>query len=251
VRLKLERGRHHIGELREMVSAHVQSDPYRIIRREDELGDLVYSVEVRKELPAELAAIAGDAIHNTRSALDLLCWQLVVASGGAPDRRTAFPMPQTEQDFDRLARRCLLGASSRAVCFIKRLKPWPGGNEALAQLHQLDIIDKHRVILVVGGAHRDVVLDFQMKVPWQDEPIRVPPLALRPADRQFPLADGAELYRVMAAARAGPMHGEPLFTFEICFAEEGSVEGLPIVPTLERIHDHVHRIVQIADRRLI
>jgi len=250
-RLKLARGRRHIEDLREALEVHFQPEPYRVIRREDEHGDLVYSVQVVNELPTELGAIVGDAIHNTRSALDLLCWQLVTAGGGRPDRNTSFPMPQSERGFDGVAQRCLAGASSRTVRFIKRLKPWPGGNETLFQLHQLDIADKHRLILVVGTAHRNIVLNLQMQVPWQEEPVRFPPLALKPADRQFPLADGTEMYRVKAAARSGLADGEPQFTFEPCFGEEGDVRGLPILSTLERIHDHVSRIVQIADRQLL
>jgi hypothetical protein len=85
------------------------------------------------------------------------------------------------------------------------------------QLHSLDIVDKHQVIFVVGTAHKNIVLSLQMQVPGQQEVVSFPPFALNPADRQFPLVDGAELYRVKAAAKSGPGHGEPQFTFELCF----------------------------------
>lgn len=251
VNLKLERAHQHIAELRRILDAYSKSNPYRIIKSEDDSGDLVYSVEVRAGVPTELALVVGDAIHNTRATLDQLCWQLVLANGGAPDRKTAFPMSASKHDFEKTAPRCLLGASQETLRFIRRLKPWANGNKALTQLHQLDIIDKHRVILVVGAAHTSVVLTFLVQPPWLQEPVRAPTLALRPDDQQFPLVDGGELYRVMAAARGGPTHDEPQFTFEICFAEEGGVEGLPILSTVEHIHRHVSRIVSIAERHLI
>jgi len=119
------------------------------------------------------------------------------------------------------------------------------------QLHTLDIIDKHQVILIVGTAYKNIILTFQMQVPWQEEIVKFPPLGLKPADRQFPMRNGTELYRVNAAARSNLMHDEPQFTFEACFGEEGNVEGLPLVPTLESIHNHVTHVVKIADKFLV
>lgn len=247
--LKLARAQRHVEDLRSAIQAHFQSNPYRINKREDPTGDLVYTVEILEQLPPDLGAVVGDAVHNIRSVLELLTWQLVRANGGHPNKDTSFPICRTQASFDQTAQRCLAGASIRAVRFVKRLKPWPGGNETLVQLHMLDIVDKHRVILVVGSAYRHVVLKIQ--VPWRQESVPFPPLALNPADRHFPLVQGAELFRVKAAARSGLKIDEPVFVFEPCFGEEADVSGLPLIPTLERLHKHVFRIVQLADNFLV
>jgi len=249
--LKLIRAKRHIDELRLAIQSYFGSTPYRIVKQENFSGDLVYSVEITQPIPSELGAMVGDAIHNMRSALDLLAWQLVVVGGGKPSKNTYFPFTQAQVNFKATANSCLKGASKKSIKFIRRLKPWVGGNRTLLQLHTLDIIDKHQVILIVGTAYKNIVLTFQMQVPWQDQVVKFPPIGLKPADRQFPLKDGSELYRVNAAARSGTMHDEPQFTFEACFGEEGNVEGLPLIPTLENILNHVTRIIQITDKFLI
>lgn len=249
--LKLTRAKRHIEELRLAIQAYFDLTPYQIIKQENSSGDLVYSLEITQPIPPELGAIVGDTIHNLRSALDLLAWQIVIAGGGKPGKNTSFPITQAQVNFKAIAHSCLKGASKKSIKYIRRLKPWIGGNKTLIQLHTLDIVDKHQVILIVGSAHKNIVLTFQMQVPWLDDIIKSPPIGLRPADRQFPLKNGAELYRINASARSGLMHDEPQFTFEACFGEEGNIEGLPLIPTLENILNHVTRIIQITDKFLI
>lgn len=50
------------------------------------------------------SAIAGDAIHNARSALDHLAWQLVLANGGTPGRPTSFPLLSSHPECNRCHR---------------------------------------------------------------------------------------------------------------------------------------------------
>jgi hypothetical protein len=249
--LKLARATRHLDELRDVVRKYLDSGPYRVLRREDDSGDLVYSLQIVEAIPAEWGAVVGDAVHNLRSALDLLAWQLVKSGGVQPTKVTFFPISRTSTDFEHALKRCLRGAPPSALRFVRRLRPYSGGNDKLVRLHTLDIVDKHRVILIVGAAHRNVVLNFRMPVPWQQDPIQFPPLPIRPADRQFPLCDGAELYRVKATARSSEICDEPRFTFEFCLGDEGNVRGLPLVETLELMQKHVSRVLGIADRFLL
>jgi len=250
-RLKLQRATSHLQELDQAVAAYIASKPFRVQMSEDASEDLVYTVRIAAPVPSEWAAIIGDIVHNVRSSLDLLANQLVATSGGAPDTNTRFPISRDQTALGASLSSALQGASPAIARFVNRLHPYKGGNALLAQLHALDIVDKHRIILVVGAAHRNVVLRMQMSVPWQAEPIVSPPLALKPADRQFPLGDGDEVFRVKAQAKStGPLP-EPQFTFELCFGEPTEVSGLPLLPTLRSMHEHVSRIVDIADRFLI
>src|SRR5690606_21763862 len=41
---------------------------------------------------AYVSAIVGDVLHNLRSALDQLAWQLVLFDGGTPNQLTTFPV---------------------------------------------------------------------------------------------------------------------------------------------------------------
>lgn len=91
IRLKIERAKKHIREFEQRLEAFRLRNPYGFMREDDpNTGERIYKVRVSEEPPVEdLALIAGDAIHQTRSALDHLAWQLVEANGrkrsAAPD----------------------------------------------------------------------------------------------------------------------------------------------------------------------
>ncbi|MCH8880113.1 MAG: hypothetical protein IID34_09545 [Planctomycetes bacterium] len=118
----------------------------------------------------------------------------------------------------------------------------------LSRLHALDITDKHRLVLVIGAAHKHVVMRGRLTVPWQTTPVEFPPLAINPADRQFPLRDNAEVFRVSAAARNPDAMDEHQVVFDLAFGDDAEVSGLPLIQTLESLHRHVAKIVTISDK---
>ncbi|MGH8808338.1 MAG: hypothetical protein ACREX0_10710, partial [Noviherbaspirillum sp.] len=171
-RIKLARASRHIAELGKLASQYLASKPFSIYSTEEQNGDLVWRVRMERPVPLEWSAIVGDAVHNIRSALDLLAWQLVEASGSQPSRDTCFPIGQAATPpFEVALRRALQGLSPKALRFVRRLRPYGGGNRVLSQLHALDIVDKHRLVLVVGAANKQLVIKVKMKVPWADQPI--------------------------------------------------------------------------------
>jgi hypothetical protein len=114
----------------------------------------------------------------------------------------------------------------------------------LWQLHQLDIVDKHHLLLPVGTAYRNFIIDpavelRRLQPDWGIPPM---PIALKPADRQYPLQDGAELLRIMPAARTSA-NMTPQFTFELAFGEGNIVQGEPLVPTLQQFAVTVQDVV--------
>jgi hypothetical protein len=247
-KVKIARAARHIQELDAAARAYLASAPFALDCVELPNGDLLWRVKIRDAVPIEWSAIIGDAVHNLRSALDLLAWQLVDANGAIPSQGTCFPVTRSGPNhFTELRRRALKGAETRAVRFVARLKPFGGGNEILVQLHALDISDKHRLTLVVGSAYKHLVMKMKMVVPWQDNPVEFPPIAINPADRQFPLRDGAEVFRICAAARRSEDRTEFSPVFELAFGSVEEVKGLPLVETLQSMHRHVSRIVKIAD----
>ena len=201
-RIKLERANRHIAELVAAATHFLSTAPFYLQPQDAENGDLITIVRIRSHVPPAWAAIVGDAVHNMRSALDLVAWQAVEAAGGRPGRDTCFPIGVASRTKNVEAiRRNLAGAALKAMKFARRLRPYKGGNDKLTQLHALDVVDKHRLILVVGAATNHVVLKLRVKFSWQVAPMDVPPVALTPADRQFPLDDGVEVFRISKAAR--------------------------------------------------
>lgn len=184
-----------------------------------------------------------------RSALDLLAWQLVELNGGKPTTKTCFPISKTPPPaYDKVLSQALSGASNLAIRLTKRSRPYPGGNTFLNQLHSLDITDKHRLVLVVGAAHKHVVLKFKMRMPGQEVPIEFPPLAINPADRQFPLQDGMDVFSIRAAARTTEDITDFQIVFELAFGDVDEVEGLPLIETLKSMHAYVSKIVKINEK---
>ena len=100
VRLKLGRPEEHLSTLKTEVDARTEqhSDRSLIDVRRD--GDWhVVEIEPPPSIPRRWALIGGDLIHNLRSVLDHLVWQLVLRDGQQPSRWNEFPIIDSEQRF--------------------------------------------------------------------------------------------------------------------------------------------------------
>jgi hypothetical protein len=114
----------------------------------------------RKVTPIDpsLPLMIGDCVHNLRSALDHLVYQLAVLNGTSKSaaEKTMFPIclrktgPGGFEDRVRISLKPFI--SGTALAEVEKCQPYeayPVPNEAdIWILHQLDIIDKHRLLLV-------------------------------------------------------------------------------------------------------
>ncbi|MEM6429306.1 MAG: hypothetical protein AAF708_08720 [Deinococcota bacterium] len=250
--IKVNRAKSHLDELSRSVKEFMGSTPYEIVTREEDDGDLVYRVKIKSEPPVEWSAIIGDIVHNLRSSLDLLAWQLVIHNGKTPDKSVYFPIGLAETGYGKQLRSSIGNASSKSKKLIRRLKPFLGGNKILTQLHALDICDKHRLILIVGSAHKHILVTLILPVPadWIPQNFKFPTLALNPADRQFPLTDGSEVFRVMKAARQNDSIADHSIVFELAFGDAEEVKGLPLLETLSDMEAYVRKIMGIFERTI-
>jgi len=72
-RLKIERAKKHIDELNNELGKFLNRDFYRVTVEPDPQGGSPWIVfEIPNELPKHIGLIIGDAVHNTRCALDLV-----------------------------------------------------------------------------------------------------------------------------------------------------------------------------------
>jgi hypothetical protein len=119
-------------------------------------------------LSFDTIAMAGDVIHNLRSALDHLAQQLVaVGMECAPVipltpeelRQIEFPIAQTLKKYEAEKARKIKRMLPEAIQAIDALKPYEGGNDALWRIHELDNIDKHRAMFTLGH-------DFLFTADW-------------------------------------------------------------------------------------
>jgi hypothetical protein len=232
VRAKIERAKKHIRDLEAFVHAPGGNDLHEIKAELDpQSGDKVHRVYTRP-VPVDVGLLIGDAIHNLRSALDHLVWQLVLAAGNEPDRNTAFPIQESAPADETKPSGKVKGVEPAAVRLIDSLKPYQGGSDDLWAIHHLDIIDKHRLLLVAATAMSGIF------------PGRIVPHWIADATRWSPglrypvLEDGAIIHRVPAGA---PDHDVDFkLTVEIAFGEPEVVEGKPVLPFL-------HQMAQLVD----
>jgi hypothetical protein len=90
--LKMRRADEHFNTLQEYIRGFLDSGPYKIIH-EPKWNQYIVRVKVHKWPPHEWSPVIGDIVHNTRSTLDHLAWQLVKRNGKEPKPGTTqFPI---------------------------------------------------------------------------------------------------------------------------------------------------------------
>jgi hypothetical protein len=181
---KLDRAEEHMAELKRRLVAHM-SRPDVVVGRVEYRPDkpakenLLTHVTVLG-LPHVVPVIAGDVVHNLRSALDHVAWQLVIVNGGtpvepAPGRRaTQFPILREPPKCLEVAG----GVGAAALEVIREAQPyacsdWRGG--LLAALQHISNTDKHREAVhgrkgLSGWVSWNETADFSR--PW-DAPIEL------------------------------------------------------------------------------
>jgi hypothetical protein len=236
---KVKRAKQHITDLESLIGIFKQSNPWSEWRyTELDSGDWVVLFQELRPIPPTFASIIGDAIHNLRSALDHLAWELVESNGGTGGDETYFPISKDARSFKATFQRKIQGASNDSMRLIKAMKPYQGGDDRFWWLHRLDIWDKHRV-LVPAVVFADSIggwgeLDARYLV-----------------DTGGILEDRAPLYRVPAAERDLPnVNMNPQFTYEIAFGKTEVTEGEPVLELLNVLLDLVDGNIQLAGATL-
>ena len=151
-RLKLDRAGEHLAAFNAEINEFLASDPYEIkTEANPQTGKNVHRFRIKSDIPPRLGLIAADMIHNIRQALDQLTYQL----SRSPDERSGFPIFRAEND--GAIRKRTKGVPEEAVEIMKAMQPYHATGDMwrfhqLYYIHQLDIIDKHRTLVVLAYA---------------------------------------------------------------------------------------------------
>ncbi len=253
-RLKIERAREHLKALRNETRAFVDSNPYRTFVEPDaDTGEPVVRIGFARpgvRVPIRLGLIAGDIIHNLRTALDHLAWQLALAGSG-PGPRTQFAIFEDADDYRRHEPQLLEGISEGHRARIEAVQPYHvrqlianGGGLAghhdplitnlyLASLGRLDNMDKHRLLLPSVGI-----------AAWSEPEFK----GVKRATGTYPgkwvrMDEGAELFRVtewemLPGATEVKVEHNPTFTI---------LMGDPATNAFEMWADRAKTAVSAAD----
>lgn len=150
-RLKIWRARVHIRELQQAIDDYNANGSIQVGIWPGMPGYVEFRAEVLIEPPRHLPAIIGDIIHNLRVSLDLLASDLVRLNDRDP-ANVYFPFAESGDELEKMIkRRNMHLAAPEVVELMKSFKPYKGGNAALRAVHDLDIRDKHQMLIPAAG----------------------------------------------------------------------------------------------------
>ena len=160
-RLKTDRADEHLKCLEEKIRLFMETEPYPIsVEFNANRTECRFYISVTKPLPeSEWGLLVGDCIHNARSALDHLTWEIAetFSSPDLLDRNTQFPVFPTRDDWTEFVRRgqpAIKRLPVYAQGLIEQAQPYHADcpvNHPLWQCNHFDVVDKHKLIPVVAA----------------------------------------------------------------------------------------------------
>ena len=175
---KADRAHNHLRSLDRLVAEFRASEPYTVVPRPTGTpGRTEYRLHIHKPMPPEISTTIGDILHNLRSALDSLAYELALRNLDRPmtpkeEQACVFPVRDTPEQFEQFfneassdertrTRAALYGDRARAA--FRSVQPFRIHEEAillgievtdtyqqeyrwseLYRLTQLSNLDKHR-----------------------------------------------------------------------------------------------------------
>lgn len=192
---KAARARHHIEDVSHQVSAYNPASAYEIVPEpRPDTGDDSHATDLRLKVlrkpPTELLTTIGDALHNLRSCLDSVAFELAMRHTGGTitekqQRAVQFPLSMDRAAFDGTlssdSLRDLFGDNERAA--LRTAQPFALREDAsaagvtfptsdreefnineLRRLSRLDNLDKHRYLPLLAW-HLNIAYFTEMVPP--------------------------------------------------------------------------------------
>ncbi len=158
---KLDWGNQHLKKLKSLLKRAFDPDDHpiaiypHVARRPGvSLFVTVFSVEAFPQPPPETGLMVGDIIHNFRSALDHMTWELVQLCGQMPKgesarRQIQFPLSPSFSAFKGRFSDRMPGVSKELQTLVQRYQPYRRGDQprAMRVLQRFSDTDKHRVVV--------------------------------------------------------------------------------------------------------
>ena len=229
---KIQRADENVRNLDTEISVFLLANPhpYRVVKEFQNNGrDYVFKLYGELKVPLRFAVLAGEIIYQLRSSLDHLLWALVEKQGATHKSSHQFPIAATAEEFvEARKRRRIEGVSASAEKLIEAVQPYNAPDPKRSTLAAIDrwcIADKHRLLLVVGGAAQlGRELTVNPKQPGISLHGMSPPVLKRVTD------DGVELLRIELSPAYPEFEADMQFPTQVAFEVEG--ECLPFIQTL-------------------
>jgi len=265
--IKIDRALEHIETLERSIAVWRDDDSYstREEREPDSTDPTLVRValcmRVSEPFPVAWSAYIGDAIHCLRASLDHMAFTLnsngyAKAHNGADlplsaAQESEFPIfGDTDRKgnagkgadlFAKAITRKLRFASPDAVKLIEAIQPYQRGKEStldpLWVIHELDIIDKHRKIVVSAASTTEIII-HKLVIAGPSRNIAI--------GKRGPFDDGDEI----AAWTTTPelaSHDDLEAVFHEAFGKETPIPGWPLIKSLRELHECVREVARQLD----
>jgi len=256
-RLKIRRAQGKIDTLSLAEQAFWSEAKYEIVRAEFNpvTGKDIYRVLIDVVPPLDWGICIGEVVHNLRSALDGLVWQLArLNMGETPAGKTQFPILNVGRTMRKMAggnkiphfecdgRRMLRGVHPDHQALIEPFQPYKrprrGRREyrlhPLLMLREISNADKHRLLQVVGAKPGAITWDVRG---------RTPPEIFDGVDWNLfdILEDGAPIGEALPTG----VDMKPKLVPSVAFGHNCKpVEGMPVIKALSLVADYVVDVVE-------
>jgi hypothetical protein len=178
--LKVNRAHEHFTALKREIDAWNGRKPYRLVAEVHANGGKHFlRVKLLEPIPVEWSVVVGEAVHDLRSALEQIIYQLTLFHSGRRDLDgCGFPIYSKRSDFEKRSKRHpsgwardggrykIRGTAPSVQLFIEELQPYPqrytrSVHHSLAGLHELWNQDKHRLVHLWGLRFNDAKITIK------------------------------------------------------------------------------------------
>ena len=249
LRAKPERASVLIQELDMAITQFHATIPYKVSSQVDQqTKQRTFYAHFTDDVPLDIATVIGNILHDLQSSLDHLAHHLVCVGTGSqgPFPYVYFPIFKSAQAYQTGKSDKIRGMRPEAIKAIDSLEPYFGGSgRVLWDLHKMNNIDKHRLLIPVLG----ILTAHTMPTSRREHYEKI--LRERfPAGMVFPLmnAENGPVFLKdegpMFAWPSADLPDEMQFRIQIAFGEPDVVKGKAVVPTLENMVRIVLEIIE-------
>lgn len=239
---RVERAKEQRRDLEIEMRAWAQGGAYGVASRyNSETGYTEFYVAELREITPLTRALIGEIIHTLRTALDHLAYQLFLVSRTDPTDegdRVDFPIYDDPKTTEASAFGPIRTLRKEIIEAIRKVNPCRTGQPLLWTLHRLDIVDKHRRVLVSSLINHSVYAQDALKQLLMDRGYSdmTAFVGLRSAFYTTPLtgkkARVGDVIFSTPPDSSDAMKQKLHFTFDIAFDESKIIEGKSVIETL-------------------
>jgi hypothetical protein len=249
IRSKINRAEKHIRDLDVLITHFVESCPYTIGTKTHPVEEIKHTtlyVASVQSIPIDIPLLIGDAVHNLRSALEHLMWQLIESAGGTPDENTAFPIAWGTEGrqiyLSRMGNREIQKISSVAQNILNTVQPYYSGDDTLRKIQELNIWDKHRlpVVTAIGYEGWNILLGLG-NITFRNFG----------AGRSVSLEVNQEIVNIPTSTYERHPREDFKLIVQIAFREPQILNGEPVLGTLDHFANFVNTLVSNLEPFLV